>query len=103
MMKNLVKLHQVQEFDESQKPTKWAQSLTTGPYTVKAFIFLGSEPLTLRPLLFCFFLLCFSCPLTILVTSILLSLGVPDDEIIPLINALRTDGWQSYKAVAKVI
>ena len=33
--------------------------------------------------------------------SILKRLGVPDDEITPLINAIRTDGWQSYKAVAK--
>ncbi len=33
--------------------------------------------------------------------SILQRLGVPDDEITPLINAIRTDGWQSYKAVAK--
>jgi transposase-like protein len=33
--------------------------------------------------------------------SILQRLGVPDDEITPLIDAIRTDGWQSYKAVAK--
>jgi len=33
--------------------------------------------------------------------AILKRLGVPDDEITPLINAIRTDGWQSYKAVAK--
>jgi hypothetical protein len=33
--------------------------------------------------------------------SVLHRLGVPDDEITPLIDAIRIDGWQSYRAVAK--
>jgi hypothetical protein len=33
--------------------------------------------------------------------STLQRLGVPNDDITPLIGAIRTDGWQSYKAVAK--
>jgi len=33
--------------------------------------------------------------------SILKRIRIPDDEIAPLINAIRTDGWRSYKAVAK--
>ena len=28
-------------------------------------------------------------------------LSIPDDEIDPLINKIRTDGWQAYKTVTK--
>lgn len=33
--------------------------------------------------------------------SILKRIGIPDDEITPIIKAIRTDGWRSYQAVSK--
>jgi len=33
--------------------------------------------------------------------SILRRIGVPDEEIAPIINAIRTDGWRSYQKISK--
>jgi len=35
------------------------------------------------------------------IEDILKRLGIPDDEIKPLITAIRTDGWRSYQTVAE--
>lgn len=37
------------------------------------------------------------------IKSILQRLSIPDDEIDPLINKIKTDGWQAYKAASKDI